>query len=174
MFINVPILFIRGGDAEGALRVTSKPEKLDEGNNYLNKGIARKGRPIRALRKFAILVGLRAFWWRIIAFSWFTAIVVVSLAPESWKVRLLVIRSLHLPAHFAIFACSGLMAFGVSTPVRNQIGRCLMVMALALVLELLQARMSRNSIEWIDVVADILGVLTAMTVALIAGRHSSY
>jgi hypothetical protein len=148
--------------------------KLTKATSYRIGALQERGRPISALRNFAIRVGRRAFWWRIVAFLWFAAIVVASLAPESWKVRLLVIRSLHLPAHFAIFACSGLLASAFSTPVRNQIGRCLMVIALAVVLEVLQARMSGNSIEWIDVVVDILGVLTAMALALIAGRHSSY
>jgi VanZ family protein len=126
-------------------------------------------RPVRSRLPRTLLT---PFLWRIIAYSWFAAVVVASLVPESWKARLHVTGSLHLPLHFAVFAFSGLLALCFSASMWNQICRCLAVVTLACILEVMQGLLSGKSIEWIDVVVDIAGILIAMSLMVVAPPRS--
>ena len=101
---------------------------------------------------------------------WLVAIIVVSFVPEAWKVRMRLAGPLHLPLHFAVFAVSGFLLFGL-WPRGRWVRNFLAVIALASISEVLQGRLADARTEWRDVLADVCGTACAMLLVLLASRR---
>jgi len=92
------------------------------------------------------------------------AIVLGSWIPGSWKVRLRTNGSFHFPLHVTVFFIAGFLRFRVTPqPVRRWVNLAGLV-ALAILLEMVEARLGRNAVEWRDVVADLAGLAVALAV----------
>jgi hypothetical protein len=99
---------------------------------------------------------------RTITAIWFACVVIGAFLPDRWKTRFLIHGPLHLPVHFAVFLCSGLLAFGFVRPFARQARRFVAPIGLALVIEPLQRLVHPIRFDWRDFITDILGVSVAL------------
>lgn len=118
------------------------------------------------------IIASKPNWKTAIWYVWFGCLVLGSFLPQTWKVRLGTTGSLHLPLHFAVFMSSGLLAMVFSMSLNVRAIRCLSLIVLALILEVSEARIARNRVEWRDVAADTGGVLAAVLLVFLASRRA--
>jgi VanZ family protein len=102
---------------------------------------------------------------RTITAIWFACVVIGAFLPDRWKTRFLLHGPLHLPVHFAVFLCSGLLAFGFVRPFARQARRFVALTGLALAIEALQRLIYPIRFEWRDFITDILGASVALLVS---------
>jgi hypothetical protein len=98
---------------------------------------------------------------------WFLAIAAGSFLPFSWKFRLHTTGPLHLPLHFLAFLVAGLLACIACRTLRRRAFLCAAILACAGVIELLQAGIFHNRLEWLDLLADSAGVALALLSAAV-------
>ncbi|HEX3744310.1 MAG TPA: hypothetical protein VHW09_10285 [Bryobacteraceae bacterium] len=92
---------------------------------------------------------------------WFALLGVGSFIPFAWKLHLHIHGPLHLPAHFLVFLISGLVACGAASSQKQRIAACAAVIVYACAIEILEARVFGNSLEWIDMLVDASAVILA-------------
>jgi hypothetical protein len=109
----------------------------------------------------------RTTWSGVFAVVWFTCVVIGSLLPR-WKHLFHIPHRFHLPMHFAVFALSTFVAFGLAPSRGRRIFCSMALIGLALVLETLQRAIYPIRFEWRDFVTDTLGVLAALLLVVIS------
>jgi uncharacterized membrane protein YjjB (DUF3815 family) len=105
---------------------------------------------------------------RVVVPLWLVVLTVVSLVPDPIKYHLGTKGSFHYAAHFLVFVATGLIFCWKSASLRSRLAAALAGCCAALVLELLEAQVYGNPIEWSDVWIGCLGVSLGFAAATIA------
>lgn len=101
---------------------------------------------------------------------WLLLITAVSLAPLRAKTALGTVGFWHNPMHFAVFLLTGVLALFGAQSLYARGFRTFMLVAFCATIELLEAVIYRNHIEWRDILIDSLGLFSGwLLVMLVRG-----
>ena len=99
---------------------------------------------------------------RFIFGTWITLITAASLAPLKVKISLGTVGYWHNTIHLVVFFLTGAVLFAYAAKARSRAARALVLFVFCCALEVLEAALYHNSIEWRDVFTDGLAIMGAL------------
>lgn len=109
----------------------------------------------------------RSIWLRTILAVWLTAVIVVSVSPLSFKLKLHTIGAYHNFSHYVVYTLTGFLLWLVVERWYSRILTFLAGLSLAFGQEWLENKIYHAGFEWKDVVTDLAGLASGYALMLL-------
>jgi hypothetical protein len=97
-----------------------------------------------------------------VGITWTCILTIVSLLPESIKGHIALTGTLHLASHVAAFAISAILLTRSFPATKDKILCVLALIAVGVAIEITQWRWHRHTLEYTDILFDLLGISFGM------------